>query len=476
MPGRRTRRFQAFCVGLPKTGTTSIGTIFENYRSAKLAGSGQKLVACDFRDGKLSEGEVREFVLRRDAEEWLEMDATSGNWTVLRFLKELHPAARFILTIRDCYSWCDSMLNVLIARELGNDFVGSDEIFRRFFGCDIELFRDTETVLRYGDTILDTLLSFWTQQLRTARECPPSRTLVLRTNEISSNLQAMADFVGVLPETLLPERSHSRRTARKFNVLQKLDYALLESKFAEPAASGLMREYFPTATLMGFLNARDARPSVLSPAASEHVEVAELDRHPLRHLYPIGFWLNQAEAAASCGRRALAESCLAEASKLGLEPDELRRVEAVHVKIGKPQDVSKGVRQFAAPEPVAIADRSGADPAPGPPSTPATGRREITEALAVIRALATRGAERRFGYRLQQHEIRVEGEACRALLVFANGRRRFDLEVGLRDATARHWLASERFAVWYRRATPPTTPSEQQLAQLLLAAIERHVR
>jgi hypothetical protein len=393
MPGPAPRRFRAFCAGIPKTGTTSVGTIFEGYRSSKVAGSALERLGCDWRDGKASEEEVRAFVSRRDAEEQLEMDPSSANWMVLRVLRDQYPDAKFIVTIRDCYSWCDSMLNVVISRDIGPDFIQDPELFHRLIGCDLDWFRDEETVVRWSEAILEKLLTFWDGQARTVGDCPPARRLVVRTSEISSGLDAMADFVGVPRESMLPERSHSRITAKKFDVLQRLDRDMLRSRFAVHAGSDLMKEYFPGVTLESFL-----------------------------------------ERSAKAPRRP------APAPPLPVQP--------------------------SPPEPAKLS----------PELERAAGLREMVDALGVIRGKAAEGVPERFGHRLQGGTIEPRDGGCYLLLSFASGSRPFVFELGRREALEGHWLATERFAICYRKATPAIVQPDLQLAQTLLDAVERDVR
>src|ERR1700722_17242845 len=101
MPHPRPRRFQAFCVGLPKTGTTSIGTIFGSYRSSKVAGSELERLGCDLRDARASVDDAKAFISRRDADEQLEMDPASANWMVAGLLRDMYSQAKFVLTLRD---------------------------------------------------------------------------------------------------------------------------------------------------------------------------------------------------------------------------------------------------------------------------------------------------------------------------------------------------------------------------------------
>lgn len=290
MPALLPRRFHAFCVGLPKTGTTSIGTIFERYRSSKQPGSELELLGCDLRDGRATQDEAREFIARRDADAQLEMDPASANWAIAGLLRDMYPRAKFIVTLRDCYSWCDSMINVIIVRDMGVHFVDHPELLQRMLCCELDWFRDEQTVLDRSDRILDNLLQFWARQADTLAQCPADRRLVVRTSEISSSLDAMADFVGVDRTTLLSDRSHSRITARKFDILARLNREFVRSKFAEHADSAVMREYFPGLSLEHFLEAsersrrrsaatanspaREVRPSP-PPTPATSVESAE---------------------------------------------------------------------------------------------------------------------------------------------------------------------------------------------------------
>ena len=386
-------------MGLPKTGTTSIGTIFGNYRSSKVAGSELERLGCDLRDARASEDEAKAFISRRYADEQLEMDPASANWMVAALLRDMYSEAKFVLTLRDCYSWCDSMINVVIVRDMGIHFVDHPELLSRMFGCELDWFRDEETVLTRSDAILDNLLRFWARQADTLVQCPAARTLVVRTSEISSSLAAMADFVGVPRESLLPEQSHSRITAVRFDILGRLDRDYVRSKFARHASSDVMREYFPGVSLESFLE----------------------------------------RSARSRGRAAVPVAPRAE------EPR-------------------------ATPPP---------PPAPSPEHPPevrsARGFREIADAVEVIRAQAARGVPRRFGYCLKGCTIKTKDGLCYALVSFAGTHRVFVLELGLREAFEGHWLATDRFAICYRKTTPAMVQGDLQLAQKLLEAIEGQV-
>jgi len=106
-------RFKAYCVGLPKTGTLSLHAMFhQGYRSAHEPTSRfliHKMLA--FTQGKMSQSEWVNYVKCRDRWLALEMDSSSLNYYLIEVLVEEFKTAKFILTIRDCYSWCDSLIN-----------------------------------------------------------------------------------------------------------------------------------------------------------------------------------------------------------------------------------------------------------------------------------------------------------------------------------------------------------------------------
>ena len=315
------RRFHAYCIGLPKTGTTSIGTIFGNYRSDKWESPEQKDAFCDFIEGKLTKSQVLKFVLQRDRRGRLEMDATSGNWMYLDILKQQFPAAKFILTVRDCYSWCDSLINVLIARAVGEELPAIARLFRCWGKYEIaDLFRDEKTAIKRIGDILDCILPMWIQSDSVARRAPASRTLVVRTSDISSSLKTMADFVGVKPATLLKDRDHSRETWRKFHIFQKVDRGLLEKKFSAYADSALMRKYFPEARLTDFLR-KDEKARALMPATRRKGSIGPADL------------IFRAESSANDGRQDLAERLLARAEGLNPGPRELRRIATQYLRL-----------------------------------------------------------------------------------------------------------------------------------------------
>src|ERR1043166_5506594 len=98
------RRFHAYNVGLPKTGTTSVAGIFSNYRTWHefLFLETGRAVA-DWVTGVISDEQLKVFLQERDAIGGLEMDSSSYNHNYAHFLAEIFPQARLRLPLPACY-------------------------------------------------------------------------------------------------------------------------------------------------------------------------------------------------------------------------------------------------------------------------------------------------------------------------------------------------------------------------------------
>src|SRR5262245_35407266 len=111
------RRFHAFGVGMPKTGTHSLAAVFSRYRALHEPERRHFMgIIMERTKGNLSESGARERLRWLDRRLWSELNSSWTNYMLLDLLLDEYPRAKFVLTIRDCYSWLDSMLNELLGR------------------------------------------------------------------------------------------------------------------------------------------------------------------------------------------------------------------------------------------------------------------------------------------------------------------------------------------------------------------------
>jgi Sulfotransferase domain len=239
------RRFHAFGVGMAKSGTHSLAAIFQNYRAMHEPQHEQMLKAILAADqGAFGPEERQQFLRQRDRELALEMDVSQLNHFFLPELLSLFPDAKFVLTIRDCYSWLDSLINHQLGRDASADWQRLRDLR---FGRRARPDASAERLLAEHDLYaLDGYFSYWARHNHAVLDRVPSdRLLVVRTAEIAQSLPALATFIGVPAEMLLRSQAHLFAAERRFGILQQLDRAYLQAK-AEWHCGELMRAFFPT--------------------------------------------------------------------------------------------------------------------------------------------------------------------------------------------------------------------------------------
>jgi transcriptional regulator with XRE-family HTH domain len=255
------RRFRAYGVGLPKTGTTSIAAIFGAFRSAHegLAHETYRALAARAH-GSTTEADFRDFLRWRDVRAALEMDSAGFHHAYIPLLVQEFPDARFVLTVRDCFSWLDSLVRyVLDAGPDGGAFVGWG---REQLGLPFDLpYRDATSRERLRPTIASCLSGFLRYfrdgNRRVLAAVPEARLLVVRTSEISQSLASIARFVGMAEEALDRTCAHQLQAPPHPSLLRSLDRATVESLF-EGVEDQVMLRYFPTLSLRDYLAGADA--------------------------------------------------------------------------------------------------------------------------------------------------------------------------------------------------------------------------
>lgn len=241
------RRFRIYNVGVAKTGTTSIAGIFGRYRSAHefmFSESVQKISA--WTQGDLSTDDLRDFVLLRDRRGGLELDSASFNHHFIPILVEEFPDSKFVFSIRDCYSWLDSIVTMGVSaagdvpawmEEYGR-FLASDRVERSSIAAPLDL-------IRALPDFVDGLFRYWSEMNSAVLDLlPPGRSLIVRTHEISSSLDRLALFAGVPRDTLTAAAAHRNRAARRLEVLGSLDPGLVRERY-DAHCRELMERLFP---------------------------------------------------------------------------------------------------------------------------------------------------------------------------------------------------------------------------------------
>lgn len=244
-PHVRPRRFHAFGIGGPKTGTHSLAGVFSGYRAwhEPLIGHFMQLIMARA-TGALSDSAARDQLRRLDRRMWLELNASYINSFLCDLLLDEHPRAKFVLTIRDCYSWVDSVFNHLIGRAHGELQLQ----FHRWYLDSLSpgSHHHGEQVLeQQGIWPLDVWLRAWNlQNSRILNSIPSDRLLIVRTQDIRRDIPRLADFLCIPADTLDAGRSHEYTAKAKLGLLSQIEPDYLHT-CVEERCGDLMKRFFP---------------------------------------------------------------------------------------------------------------------------------------------------------------------------------------------------------------------------------------
>ena len=240
------RRTQVYCVGTAKSGTHSIWAMFSrNVRAAHEPQSLQLIEKYfDHQAGRISQDQLREWVLMRDQSLALEVDSSWFNILMLELLVAEFPQARFILTIRDCYSWLNSEFKR--ALHAPSTRLLRVKLREHIYGNNGRPYAPEERVLQQAGLYpVDGYLARWAAHNEQVLSLVPSpRLLIVRTPEIRQQAQAIADFAGLPRHSVRAERTHEYRNPQTRHIIRELDRNFLEPKVKQHCQR-LMNRFFP---------------------------------------------------------------------------------------------------------------------------------------------------------------------------------------------------------------------------------------
>jgi hypothetical protein len=242
----KARRTQVYCVGTAKSGTHSICSMFSRNVAARHEPQISQLAEyyLNWRERRINDRELTQWIRARDRELALEVDSSWFNILILKFLAQEFPEARFVLTIRDCYSWVNSEFK----RVLHNPSQDSQRTKIRehlYGGKDAGYATEEQLLKETGLFPLDSYLRRWAahnQEVLATIAGP--RLLVVRTDQIQQRAYEIADFAGLPRYTVRLNRTHEYRNPVQHDMIRELDRNFLEAK-VEQHCRPLMKRFFP---------------------------------------------------------------------------------------------------------------------------------------------------------------------------------------------------------------------------------------
>ena len=251
-------RFHLINVSLPKTGSTSLVSIFRRFRAAhEYAMLGTTECLINWQNGISSEMDVDAFLLSRQDVAKLEVDScTCLHWASHR-LPHLFPEARFVLCVRDCASWAISWLaylhqevGIFVGKESGGIGDGLERVMqdRQLYfreagsqpsilrdrwerycravmpGQKLENFTCDNRILELIPDLAPQLVRFWSRStLNVLQNIPDERLLILRLHALESSVGRLASFVGIDEGSLTAEGGHLNKGQEASKLRDMLD-------------------------------------------------------------------------------------------------------------------------------------------------------------------------------------------------------------------------------------------------------------
>lgn len=260
----RDRRTQAFCVGTAKSGTHSIASLLGG--SLRTAHEPHAMMLINELKGasffSVPLARCERLLERRDRILGLELESSHLLGAFVSALVELLPEARFVLPIRDCFSWLDSMINQQLRKGEEVEDRKWDAVWDFYFQHD--RFRhppEERTLQKAGLHTLDGYLTYWSTHNRQVLETVPTeRLFVLRTDDIGPRAGELAAFLGIPSSWVDPVRSHTYRRSSDDRLLDRLDREYVADRY-DAHCRDLMRRFHPSLWESRGARDRGARPS-----------------------------------------------------------------------------------------------------------------------------------------------------------------------------------------------------------------------
>lgn len=238
------RRFQAYCVGTNKSGTHSIGSLLaKDYNASHEEDHGRLINGwIDLKEGKISANDFKTMLLNYERYAWLEMDSSHVHAEYIDQLVKLFPEAKFILTIRDCYSWLDSYFNQVLNYPVIDCW---SRLHKWRYAQGVVTYAQAEKPIeKAGFYPLENYFNAWaSHNMRVLDSVPSERLLILRTAEISTSTVKIANFLNIPVSTLDAQKKHSFKAPKQHGLLAKIDPDFVRYQ-AQKRCESLMTDFF----------------------------------------------------------------------------------------------------------------------------------------------------------------------------------------------------------------------------------------
>lgn len=244
------KRFHAYCVGTPKSGTHSVANLFSNFRTRHEPSQIFMIYLMNRKkNGHISESELRNIFNASNIASWLEMNSSHYNGFFIEELYSTFRNAKYILTIRDPISWLDSWFNHQLSREnYTNDTMF--DLGRRLYYNRGHSYSKYDSFLEELNIFpIKSYFEFWNEHNKKVLDTiPKEKLMIVKTKEISSNIREFSEFLDIDEATICNTESHGYKARKKHYILSKIDKNYILD-LAQETCGELNSKYFPESPL-----------------------------------------------------------------------------------------------------------------------------------------------------------------------------------------------------------------------------------
>lgn len=193
--------------------------------------------------GAITGNAFRAYLLERDRRMNLEYDIAWANQFLINHLLAVFPDAKFIVLIRDCYTWLQSIVGHLVSREIPIDV---RDILDWWFKPErYPHTRHDRTLKEHGLYSVGAFLNAWNRHINSCTELiPPDRRLILRTHELNQSHQRLAEFLQIPVEGLDARNGHINRGTASIRIQSMIEGEYL-NEMVGSVCGETMAHYFP---------------------------------------------------------------------------------------------------------------------------------------------------------------------------------------------------------------------------------------
>jgi hypothetical protein len=230
------RHFHSFCIGTPKSGTTSVAGLFDkNYRSSHEPERRSLIFFInDHYKQKITDEQYVAWLKKRDKRVWLDIESNCFLGYRIDLLYRAFPHSKYILSVREPLSWLDSMINHTI-----NYSPASEDVIalwhKIFFRPDQYPHPSIEQPLQQAQVYsIEAYLRYWSMAINAVLETiPDDQLLIIKTNELQAKADKLASFLGVETHSLDFSSGHLNKAPAKYDLLEKIPPDYLQQKIFE---------------------------------------------------------------------------------------------------------------------------------------------------------------------------------------------------------------------------------------------------